>query len=142
MTADANLSSKAGSIAACPGCGTPHLGQPLYEIDQVPVHDVQILRNREAALTCARGDIRLVQCGGCGLIWNQTFDPGLLDYSLDYKSTQAFSPTLACKADNPWNSRKKLMRWPVMSSLSDRGFALTLSAGTPGCRHLGTAANE
>jgi len=93
MTGDADLSMKAGSTSNCPGCGTPHHGEQLYVIDQVPVHDVQILRSREAAQMCARGDIRLVQCGGCGFIWNQAFDHSLLDYGLDYESTQAFSPT-------------------------------------------------
>lgn len=93
MTGGADLSSKAGPRIVCPGCGTSHHGEPLYEILQVPVHDVQILRSRDAALTCARGDIRLVHCSGCGFIWNQAFDPGLLNYAIDYESTQAFSPT-------------------------------------------------
>lgn len=77
----------------CPACGRPHHGGPVYQIGQVPVHDVQILRSREAAITCCRGDIRLAHCNGCGFIWNRAFDPDLLDYALDYESTQAFSPT-------------------------------------------------
>lgn len=93
MSDGADPSIKPGSPAECPACRVPHHGDPVYQIGQVPVHDVQILRSREAAITCRRGDVRLAHCDGCGFIWNQAFEPDLLDYALDYESTQAFSPT-------------------------------------------------
>lgn len=88
----ADIRPETASSAPCPGCGAGG-SELVYELIGVPVHDVQILRRREAALSCDRGDIRLDHCGRCGLIWNRAFDPTRLDYAVDYESTQAFSPT-------------------------------------------------
>jgi SAM-dependent methyltransferase len=59
----------------------------------VPVHDVQLLRTRADALECVTGDIDLSMCSACGFLWNSAFREELLDYSHEYESTQAFSPT-------------------------------------------------
>ena len=80
------------SADACPACGHPG-GRVFYEAQSMPVHQVRLLSSREDALTCAKGDIRLVFCPGCGFIWNAAFDPGLISYHEDYESTQAVSPT-------------------------------------------------
>ncbi len=77
---------------ACPACGAPG-GESFYAVSGVPVHDVRLFRSRDEALTCTRGDIRLILCPGCGFIWNADFEPALLDYWQDYESTQAHSAT-------------------------------------------------
>jgi SAM-dependent methyltransferase len=65
----------------------------FYELRNVPVHSVLLLTTREEALDFPKGDVVLGFCQACGLISNLAFDPGLHDYSTDYESTQACSPT-------------------------------------------------
>jgi nucleoside-diphosphate-sugar epimerase/SAM-dependent methyltransferase len=78
--------------SACPACGDPD-SRVFYEAQGVPVHQVRLMRSREDALACAKGDIRLAFCRGCGFVWNAAFDPDLMSYHEDYESTQAVSPT-------------------------------------------------
>jgi SAM-dependent methyltransferase len=65
----------------------------FYELRNVPVHSVLLLTTKEEALDFPTGDVVLGFCQACGLISNLAFDPGLHDYSTDYESTQACSPT-------------------------------------------------
>jgi hypothetical protein len=76
----------------CPGCGSSQL-KSIYRVEGVPVHSVQLIDRREAALNYPKGDIHLVFCESCGFIFNQSFDPALESYSTHYESTQAYSPT-------------------------------------------------
>ncbi len=76
----------------CPGCGT-RAERPFYEVKDVPVHQVKLMRTREAALTCPKADMQLTFCKGCGFVWNAAFDPDVMRYEEDYESTQAVSPT-------------------------------------------------
>ena len=76
----------------CPSCGRDRSEQ-FYQVRSVPVHQVKLVRSRAEALACPRSDIGLRFCGGCGFVWNAAFDPGLMRYEQDYKSTQAVSPT-------------------------------------------------
>lgn len=77
---------------SCPSCSHGS-SQNFYSVDAVPVHQVRLMRSREAALDCPKGDIRLHWCEGCGFVWNEAFDPDLVSYYEDYESTQAISPT-------------------------------------------------
>jgi SAM-dependent methyltransferase len=65
----------------------------FYEVRNVPVHSVLLLTTKEEALDFPTGDVVLGFCQACGLISNLAFDPGRHDYSTDYESTQACSPT-------------------------------------------------
>jgi 2-polyprenyl-3-methyl-5-hydroxy-6-metoxy-1,4-benzoquinol methylase len=76
----------------CPTCGQDRSEQ-FYQVRQVPVHQVKLVRSRADALACPRGDIGLRFCHGCGFVWNAAFDPRLMRYEEDYESTQAVSPT-------------------------------------------------
>ncbi len=76
----------------CPSCGHAE-STPFYQVRGVPVHQVRLVRSREAALACAKGDIQLRLCPACGFVWNAAFDPELMAYQEDYESTQAVSPT-------------------------------------------------
>ena len=77
---------------ACPICAAPE-PTVFYEVDDVPVHDVLLMRTRAAALAFPTGNIRLAFCATCGFVWNRAFDPTRLRYSAEYEETQAFSPT-------------------------------------------------
>jgi hypothetical protein len=58
-----------------------------------PVHQVQLVHSRAAALACRKGDIGLRFCTSCGFVWNAAFDVSLMRYDEDYESTQTVSPT-------------------------------------------------
>jgi hypothetical protein len=76
----------------CPSCGGG-AERPFYEVPGVPVHQVKLVRTRDEALACAKGDIALCFCPRCGFVWNAAFDPARMRYEEDYESTQAVSPT-------------------------------------------------
>jgi hypothetical protein len=79
------------SDAICPSCGSA--GMTFYELDDVPVHQVKLVRSRSEALNGPKGDIRLAFCPACGFVWNAAFDVERMQYQEDYESTQAVSPT-------------------------------------------------
>jgi 2-polyprenyl-3-methyl-5-hydroxy-6-metoxy-1,4-benzoquinol methylase len=76
----------------CPSCGG-RMARPFYDVHEVPVHQVKLVRTRRAALNCTRGDIRMCFCPSCGFVWNAAFDAARMRYEDDYESTQAVSPT-------------------------------------------------
>jgi SAM-dependent methyltransferase len=84
--------TEAISPYVCPACGS-RAERPFYQVDNVPVHQVKLVRTRDQALNCPRGDIRLYCCPSCGFVWNGAFDPARMRYADDYESTQAVSPT-------------------------------------------------
>jgi SAM-dependent methyltransferase len=76
----------------CPSCGGG-VERSFYEVDDVPVHQVKLVRTRHEALNCAKGDVRMCFCAKCGFVWNAAFDAARMRYQDDYESTQAVSPT-------------------------------------------------
>ncbi|MGB7859310.1 MAG: class I SAM-dependent methyltransferase, partial [Acidimicrobiia bacterium] len=50
------------------------------------------METRQEARSFPRGDLRLVVCEMCGFIFNASFVPELVDYTLPYESSQDFSP--------------------------------------------------
>jgi hypothetical protein len=76
----------------CPSCGSDKI-TVFYTVEEVPVHSVLLLPTEEEALSFPTGKLELGFCNNCGFIHNQAFDPGLLEYSTRYESTQGFSPT-------------------------------------------------
>lgn len=77
---------------SCPNCGHPGMNI-FYELDQVPVHSVLLLAEREEALNYAKGSIHLGLCESCGFISNTAFQPEVHEYSSRYEATQGYSPT-------------------------------------------------
>jgi SAM-dependent methyltransferase len=76
----------------CPACERAESTQ-FYVVRGVPVHQVRLVRTRQEALACPKGDIGLRYCRHCGFVWNAAFDVGRMAYGEDYESTQAVSPT-------------------------------------------------
>jgi SAM-dependent methyltransferase len=61
------------------------------EIERVPVFcNVQWPTRAEAA-AATRGDIRVVFCDACGMIWNTAFEPGLVEYEAAYENSLHYS---------------------------------------------------
>ena len=63
----------------------------LFKVEGLPVFQNKMFTNRDAALSCPKGDMRLVQDTETGLIFNAAFDASLLEYDADYQNEQACS---------------------------------------------------
>ena len=76
----------------CHSCGSDQMSI-FHTLNGVPVHSVKNIPLPEKAIDCPKGNIHLAFCYHCGFISNIAFDPSLLEYSNEYESSQAFSPT-------------------------------------------------
>lgn len=63
----------------------------LLSVAGLPVFQNKMFADRAAALSCPRGEMRLVQDDQTGLIFNAAFDASLLKYDADYQNEQACS---------------------------------------------------
>lgn len=76
----------------CPACGSNPVNI-FYSVENIPVHSVRLLWSRDEALHFPTGRMDLAHCPACGFIFNASYRPELQDYSAEYESTQAYSPT-------------------------------------------------
>lgn len=76
----------------CPGCYEETF-TIFYQINDIPVHSVLLLKTREEALNYPKGNIELGLCQSCGFVSNTAFDTKIHEYSSKYESSQAFSST-------------------------------------------------
>lgn len=76
---------------SCPLC---RFKQPsiFFELSNMPVSIGVQWPSAADARNCAKGGVRLVVCSQCGFIWNQSFDPGRIEYSQRYDNSLDFSP--------------------------------------------------
>lgn len=79
-------------MSNCPNC-LEHELTPFYEVTNVPVHSVLLVRAKEDAVNFKKRDIKLGYCENCGFISNIIFDPTVHNYSSEYEETQGFSGT-------------------------------------------------
>ena len=63
----------------------------LYRSEQLPAFQNRMFTSQEEARACSKGDMRLVQDTQTGLIFNQAFQPELLQYDEHYQNEQAVS---------------------------------------------------
>jgi SAM-dependent methyltransferase len=77
----------------------------FYQVRDIPVHSVLLMRSQEQALNYPRRDLQLGFCPSCGFISNVLFDPSVHEYSTSYEETQGFSPTFNAFA------RQLAQRW-------------------------------
>lgn len=68
----------------------------LYRAEQFPVFQNRMFHCAAAAKNCVKGDISLVQDLETGLIFNQAFQPELMQYDADYQNEQAVSTVFQC----------------------------------------------
>jgi 2-polyprenyl-3-methyl-5-hydroxy-6-metoxy-1,4-benzoquinol methylase len=69
----------------------PHL-EVFFEMLNVPIYCNLLWSEREAAINCPKGDIKLVFNHDSGLIYNAAFDATKLDYDRDYENSLHYSP--------------------------------------------------
>ena len=74
----------------CPVCGCDR-AEGFFELTDQPVLIGVQYENAEEACACGKGDLRLAFCPECSFIWNTTFDPGLLEYDLQYDNSLHYS---------------------------------------------------
>lgn len=73
--------------------------EELYRAEQLPVFQNRMFRSAEDAQQCARGDVVLVRDLDSGLIFNQAFQPELMQYDADYQNEQAVSSVFRAHLD-------------------------------------------
>jgi len=71
----------------------------VYRAEQLPVLQNRMFASAEAARSCARGDVVLVQSAETGLVFNRAFRPELVEYDADYQNEQGLSAAFARHLD-------------------------------------------
>jgi len=79
-------------MSICPNCKQDHM-RPFYEVKEVPVHSVLLMKSKDDAVNYTKRDIKLGYCEHCGFISNIIFDESVHEYSSEYEETQGFSGT-------------------------------------------------
>lgn len=83
---------------ACTVCGNEDT-LPLLSIPGVPVHCNLLWDSAAAAKNAPKGTVDLHYCESCGHIFNQTFNPSLMEYTQAYENSLHFSATFQRYAD-------------------------------------------
>jgi predicted RNA methylase len=92
------MSSTPSATKRCPACASSG-GSTLIDLPQVPVIVNALTQTKQAALAAPRGDIHLVHCDPCGLVYNAAFDPALMHYDGVYENALHFSPQFQAYAE-------------------------------------------
>jgi hypothetical protein len=66
--------------------------EPFFAIQRIPLSSCALFEAREAAAAFGKGDLELAVCHDCGFIQNRLFEHELVDYTIPYEESQAFSP--------------------------------------------------
>jgi SAM-dependent methyltransferase len=64
----------------------------FFTMLDVPIYCNLLWSDRQTAINCPKGDIKLAFCPDTGLITNVAFDPNKLDYDQDYENSLHYSP--------------------------------------------------
>ncbi|MFT7476827.1 MAG: SAM-dependent methyltransferase, partial [Gammaproteobacteria bacterium] len=78
----------------CPNCRATN-ARAVYAVDSIPIHSCVLLDSSEEARAFPVGDMRWAYCPDCTFLFNDAFEPALIDYSSDYEETQGFSRTFS-----------------------------------------------
>jgi SAM-dependent methyltransferase len=70
----------------CPVCDE-RSPEPFFVLRQVPVLSCVLHASDAAARSTARGDVELVVCPKCALIYNRAFNPALIEYAPGYENS-------------------------------------------------------
>jgi hypothetical protein len=66
--------------------------EPFFAMGRIPLSSCALSPTRKEAVGFGRGDLELAVCHDCGFIQNRLFDAELVDYTIPYEESQAFSP--------------------------------------------------
>ena len=76
-------------MGTCNICGSE--AKEFAALLNLPIYCNLLWDDRQAAIDCPKGDIRLAFCEQCGGISNTVFDPAKLGYSQDYENSLHYS---------------------------------------------------
>jgi hypothetical protein len=65
---------------------------PFLQLENLPVCCNVLWNTQEEAIKAPRGNLDLSYCGSCGHVFNEAFDPCLMDYTPAYENSLHFSP--------------------------------------------------
>lgn len=65
----------------------------IYEIEGLPIFQNRMYDSEQEAINCPKGNVRLIEDPDTGLIYNQLFDPKLVNYDQNYQNEQGISPS-------------------------------------------------
>lgn len=82
----------------CWACGAPDI-TPIFAVDDMALSSLILVESRQEAISFPRGDLELAICRRCGFIFNRSFRPELVDYTMPYESSQIFSPRFRAFAE-------------------------------------------
>ena len=75
---------------SCPVCHSKDIF-PLVSIKDMPIYCNVLHKSSDEAVATRKGDIDLVFCKACTHIYNSTFDPEKMDYSVEYENSLHYS---------------------------------------------------
>lgn len=78
-------------MSSCPVCDSVETSQFMTRA-RVPVHQNLVVDTRVGARGVTRGDLEMLVCHACGFVFNDAFNPALLEYGESYDNTQCHSP--------------------------------------------------
>ena len=84
---------------ACPVCDHEE-SIKLISIADMPIYCNVLFDSKEQASAAGLGNIDLAACPNCSHIYNQTFDPGKMDYDVEYENSLHYSATFAEYTEN------------------------------------------
>lgn len=94
MSAEKFISSTSSDASGtCPGCEVSNPYRVFYFQEQIPTQSCLLARSAAEALAHQRGDLQLVFCENCGLVFNSEFAQSHTHYRPGYEDQQRFSPT-------------------------------------------------
>lgn len=82
----------------CWSCGSSQI-EPIFEVSELVLSSLVLMETAQAARAFPRGGLELAVCTRCSFIFNLRFDPGQVDYTMPYESSQIFSPRFRRFAD-------------------------------------------
>lgn len=83
----------------CPVCDSDDL-RKVFSLGNVPVICNQLWPSAQAARAAPSGNVDLVRCGRCALIWNSAFEPTRMVYAPGYENALHFSPRFQAFAED------------------------------------------
>lgn len=75
----------------CPVCAGTAL-HPVFTLGNVPVICNQLWPDAAQARSAPAGNVNLMRCDSCAMIWNAGFDPARMVYAPGYENALHFSP--------------------------------------------------
>jgi SAM-dependent methyltransferase len=87
------------STSHCPVCDAVDPA-PVFALRDVPVLCNQLWPDAATARAAACGDVELVRCKHCAMIWNRAFDAARMVYAPGYENALHFSPRFQSFAED------------------------------------------